>query len=126
MVAELSSTRLRNKTVVLARNCFNITGIIANILTPRMLNPGAWNWGAKTALFWAGACFLSLIWTYFRLPEPKGRTFVEMDMLFENRVSARKFASTDISELSHRSASVAIDTKTDEKIETAARVENIA
>lgn len=58
LVAELSSTRLRNKTVVLARNCFNITGIIANTLTPRMLNPGAWNWGAKTALFWAGSCFL--------------------------------------------------------------------
>jgi len=26
--------------------------------------------------------------------EPKGKTFAEMDILFENKVSARKFAST--------------------------------
>jgi SP family general alpha glucoside:H+ symporter-like MFS transporter len=34
LVAELSSTRLRVKTVVLARNMYNITGIVNNILTP--------------------------------------------------------------------------------------------
>lgn len=32
--------------------------------------------------------------TYFRLPEPKGRTYGELDVLFENRVSARKFRTT--------------------------------
>lgn len=31
---------------------------------------------------------------YFRIPEPTGRTFAEIDILFERRVSARKFAST--------------------------------
>lgn len=56
LVAELSSTRLRQKTVVLARNFYNITGISTNILTPHMLNPTAWNWGAKAAFFWAGMC----------------------------------------------------------------------
>jgi SP family general alpha glucoside:H+ symporter-like MFS transporter len=96
LVAELSSTRLRQKTVVLARNLYNIGSIIANILTPRMLNPSAWNWGAKSAFFWAGTCFLCFLWTYFRLPEPKGRTYGELDVLFEQRVSARKFASTKV------------------------------
>lgn len=38
LIAELSSTRLRNKTVVLARNSYNITGIIANILTRTQLS----------------------------------------------------------------------------------------
>lgn len=94
LVAELSSTRLRAKTVVLARNTFNVTGLVTNILTPRMLNPSAWDWGARAGFFWAASCFLCLVWTYFRLPEPKGRTYAELDLLFERKVSARKFAST--------------------------------
>jgi SP family general alpha glucoside:H+ symporter-like MFS transporter len=42
IVAEIPSTRLRQKTVVLARNFYNLASVITNILTPRMLNPGAW------------------------------------------------------------------------------------
>jgi MFS transporter, SP family, general alpha glucoside:H+ symporter len=95
LVAELPSVRLRQKTIVLARNFYNVWGIINQVWTPYMLNPSAWNWGAKTGFFWAGWCFLCLIWTYFRLPEPKGRTYGELDILFENKVSARKFATTD-------------------------------
>lgn len=33
--------------------------------------------------------------TYFRLPEPKGLTYAELDVLFENKVSARKFRKVD-------------------------------
>jgi SP family general alpha glucoside:H+ symporter-like MFS transporter len=94
LVAELSSTRLRAKSIVLARNLYNVVGIVTNIITPRMLNPTAWNWGAKAGFFWAGTCFLCFIWSYFRLPEPKGRTYGELDILFERKVSARKFKST--------------------------------
>ncbi|KAI7486934.1 sugar porter family MFS transporter [Hortaea werneckii] len=83
LVAELVSTRLRNKTVVLARNLYNITGI-----------------GAKAGFFWGGACVLCAIWTFFRLPEPKGRTYAELDVLFQAKVSVRRFASTDVSALS--------------------------
>jgi MFS transporter, SP family, general alpha glucoside:H+ symporter len=43
-----------------------------------------------------GICFLCVIYTYFRVPEPRGRTFAELDVLFEHRVSARKFASTQV------------------------------
>jgi SP family general alpha glucoside:H+ symporter-like MFS transporter len=99
LVSEMPSTRLRQKTVVLARNTYNAASIIGNILTPRMLNPGAWNWGAKSAFFWAGTCFLCLVWTYFRLPEPKGRTYGELDILFERSVPARKFKETAVEEL---------------------------
>ena len=94
LVAEVSSTRLRSKTIVLARNCYNVVGIFNNIITPRMINPTAWDWGPKAGFFWAGLCFVSVVWTYFRLPEPKGKTYAELDILFERRVSARKFKST--------------------------------
>lgn len=56
----------------------------------------AWNWSLKTGFFWAGFCFLCIVYTYFRIPEPAGRTFAELDLLFERGVSARKFAKTKV------------------------------
>jgi SP family general alpha glucoside:H+ symporter-like MFS transporter len=96
LVAELSTRRLQIKTVVLGRNAYNIVGIANSVLTPYMLNPSAWNWGNYAGFFWAGICFCCIIYTYFRLPEPRGRTFAELDMLFEHGISARKFASTKV------------------------------
>jgi SP family general alpha glucoside:H+ symporter-like MFS transporter len=96
LVPELASGRLRNKSTGMARNVYNIIGIINGVITPYMLNPTAWNWGAKTGFFWACICFCCLIWTFFRLPEPKGRTYAELDLLFEMKVSARKFSSTKV------------------------------
>lgn len=43
--AEVSSTRLRSKTVVLAQ-------IVANVIEPHMMNPTAWSWKGKTEFFW--------------------------------------------------------------------------
>jgi MFS transporter, SP family, general alpha glucoside:H+ symporter len=91
LVAEIPSTRLRVKTVVLARVSYNVCTIISNVFMPKALNPTAWNWKAKTAFLWAGTCGLCWIWCYFRLPEPKGLTYMELDILFEKRASARRF-----------------------------------
>lgn len=121
LVAELTSTRLRTKSVVLARNVYNIVGIFTNIITPRMLNPSAWNWGAKAGFFWAGTCALCAVWTYFRLPEPKGRTYGELDVLFENGISARKFSSTAVEEFDARTSRF-----DDEKVIEAETVEKVA
>lgn len=106
LVAELSSTRLKAKSIVLARNFYNMAGLINNALTPNMINSSAWDWGAKAGFFWAGVCFLCWLWTYFRLPEPKGRTYGELDVLFENKVSARKFASTTVDQFSSENMEV--------------------
>ncbi|KAK3711381.1 hypothetical protein LTR37_009761 [Vermiconidia calcicola] len=96
LVAELSTRRLQIKTVVLGRNLYNVVGIITNVLTPYMINPSAWGWSNFTAFFWAGLCFCCIIYTYFRIPEPRGRTFAELDMLFEQKISARNFAKTEV------------------------------
>ncbi|OTA70779.1 putative MFS alpha-glucoside transporter [Hypoxylon sp. EC38] len=96
LVAEISTRRLQIKTVVLGRVLYNIVAIICGVLTPYMLNPSAWDWGNYAGFFWAGLCFLCFIYTYFRVPEPAGRTFAELDLLFEKKVSARKFATTEV------------------------------
>lgn len=74
----------------------NVVGIINNVVTPYMLNPTAWNWQNKAGFFWAGLCFLCLVYTYFRVPEPRGRTFAELDVLFEHKVTARQFEKTKV------------------------------
>ena len=61
---------------------------------PRMLLASEWNWGGRTGLFWGGIAFLCIIWTYFRQPEMKGRTYGELDTLYAEKVPARKFKST--------------------------------
>ncbi|KAG2413173.1 hypothetical protein HFD88_002362 [Aspergillus terreus] len=96
LVTELSSTRLKAKTIVLARAGYNISNIVVNVLTNYQLNSTAWNWGAATAWFWGGTCLCCLVWAFFRVPEPKGRTYEELDMLFERGVSARKFHKTHV------------------------------
>lgn len=96
LVMELPSTRLRQKTVVLARNAYNIASIVTNVLTTRQLNPGAWNWGPYSAFFWAGTGAIMFVWSFFRLPEPKNRTYGELDILFHQKVPARKFAQTNV------------------------------
>ncbi|KAK8847718.1 hypothetical protein IAR55_005577 [Kwoniella newhampshirensis] len=94
IVPEAPSSRLRHKTIVIARNMYNITCIWTGVITPYMLNSTAWNWGAKAGFFWAGCTAVCLVWAYFRIPETKGFTFAELDLLFEEGVPARKFATT--------------------------------
>lgn len=92
LVAEMPSTRLRVKTVALARAFYNSGGFIVNALQPKIVGVNDWNWGARGGFFWAGIAMLFLLWTFFRLPEPFGLTYSEIDLLFEHRVGARHFS----------------------------------
>ncbi|KAM3075836.1 hypothetical protein ACMFMG_007960 [Clarireedia jacksonii] len=96
IISETSSTRLRNKSVCLSRIAYYIAQIITNVVNPYMLNPTAGNWKGKTAFFWGGWAFTFFVWTFFRLPEMKGRTFEELDILFAKKVKARDFKKTDV------------------------------
>jgi len=63
---------------------------------------------AKAGFFWAGCTALALIWAFFRLPETKGFTFAELDLLYENRVAARDFKKArDANVLSRQQAAIA-------------------
>lgn len=54
----------------------------------------------------AGICFVCIVYVYFRVPEPTGRTFAELDLLFSKGVSARKFAETKVDVFSDEAASL--------------------
>ncbi|KAL8414483.1 hypothetical protein RB594_005646 [Gaeumannomyces avenae] len=94
LIAEIGSTRLRTQTIVLARSTYYAGNIIGNgTLNPKMISPGDWNLKGKTAFFWAGVATLTLVWGYFRVFETKGRTFGELDTMFQRGVTARQSAN---------------------------------
>lgn len=94
LVAELPANSVRNQTIVIARATYSVGAVVVNVISPYMINPTAWNWKAKSGFFWAGFVILNTIWSYFELPETKGRTFAELDQLFADHVPARKFKDT--------------------------------
>lgn len=96
LCSEIPSALLRSKSIALARWMYAVSTIVAGVLTPYQLNPTAWNWSAKTGFFWAGGCVISIVFTYFYVPEPKGRTTAELDLLFERKVPARQFSKTAV------------------------------
>ena len=99
VVSESSSSRLRNKTIALARISYQIVGLIANFFEPWLINPSALNLKGYTGWVWAPICFVGWLWCYFRLPEFKDRSYYELDVLFERRISSRKFAETTVEAL---------------------------
>uniref|UniRef100_A0A8H7K3Z6 Major facilitator superfamily (MFS) profile domain-containing protein n=1 Tax=Bionectria ochroleuca TaxID=29856 RepID=A0A8H7K3Z6_BIOOC len=93
-LVEISSPQLRAKTTSLAVTIQYLTGIIFNYCVPLMLSNQYAGWGQKTGLFFAGLTVIYLIPVIFWFPETKGRTYTELDELFERRVPAWRFAST--------------------------------
>lgn len=93
IVSETSSLSLRAKSVCFSRNIYNITQIIANVIEPYLINPTEANLKGGTAYFWFGTACIAIVWTYFRLPECRGRTYEELNVMFHEIVPARQFAS---------------------------------
>ncbi|KAI5925899.1 sugar transporter-like protein [Camillea tinctor] len=96
IISETSSIRLRPLSVVLSRTSYQLANIVSQFLNAYMVNPVEWNLKGKTGFFWGSTAFLVFVWSYFRLPEVKGRTYEELDILFMNKVPARQFSKTHV------------------------------
>ncbi|KAF9039432.1 maltose permease [Hymenopellis radicata] len=78
LVSETSSTRLRQKSVVLSRVAYQIVNIICGIIVPRMLSPTR-GIGVRRVD-----------------SSGQGRSYGELDLLFEHKVPAWRFKSTKV------------------------------
>lgn len=94
IISEISAVRLRSQSVCLSRMTYYIFQITGNIIHPYMVNPTEANWKGKAGFFWSGTCALFFLWAFFRLPESRDRSYEELDILFKERVAARKFSKT--------------------------------
>lgn len=99
LVSEISSTRLRAKTIGLSRNLFHVWSIVNSIIYPYMLNSTAGDWKGKVGFFQAGMNLLAFSWAFFRVPEPSGRTYEELGIMFVRKVKARDFKNYQIDTL---------------------------
>lgn len=96
IISEISATRLRTKTIAIGTAVQAAASIVFTVAIPYMLNSDEGNWGGKAGFLFGGISFLCMVWCYFRLPESRGRTYEELDILFQRRIPARQFKTHDL------------------------------
>ncbi|KAI0508290.1 sugar porter family MFS transporter [Xylaria bambusicola] len=96
ILGECSATRVRSKTIAVATAFQAVLGIVMTVAIPYMINPDEANLQGKLGYYFGGLGALCLIWSYFRVPETKGRTYEELDVLFDRKIPAREFKNYQI------------------------------
>lgn len=95
-IGETSAIRLRPMTTGVGRAAYYIVEFPCIFLASYMLNPTGGNLGGKCGYVWGATGLCCLITAYFFLPEMKGRSYREIDILFNRRVNPRKWPQTEI------------------------------
>ncbi|KAK2766270.1 hypothetical protein FQN54_007787 [Arachnomyces sp. PD_36] len=96
IISETSSVRLRALSTGVGRAAYYVAEIPMIFLASQMLNATGWNLAGQCGYVWGGTATVCWIMAYFFLPELKHRTYRESDILFNRKISARKFKSTVI------------------------------
>ncbi|KAE8154589.1 general substrate transporter [Aspergillus avenaceus] len=89
--AEIPQQRLRARTAGWSLAVSNLIAIMFSFCTPLMINEPPAQWGVKTGFFFAGTGTVTVIISWFILPEVTRRTPAEIDEMFEKKVNLRKF-----------------------------------
>ncbi|KAF7317305.1 MFS transporter [Mycena chlorophos] len=96
VIAETSAIRLRPQTTGIGRATYYIVEIPCIFLASWMLNPTGANLGGRCGYVWGATALVCLVVAYFYLPEMKGRSYREIDIMFKRRIPAREFEKTVI------------------------------
>ncbi|KAL4867028.1 hypothetical protein BDV12DRAFT_172062 [Aspergillus spectabilis] len=97
VVTEVTSLRLRDYTSRLGFGinvCFNFA---VKFSVPYLVFPDEVGLGSKVGFIFGAVAFLSLVFTFFCVPECKGKALEQVDWLFNNGVRLRDFGKTDAS-----------------------------
>ncbi|KAK5207887.1 hypothetical protein LTR72_007495 [Exophiala xenobiotica] len=88
---EIPTTALREPTVAWSVFWSYVTAIITTFAVPQLTAADAANLGAKTAFIFAGCVFVTVLWTYFYIPETKARTMAEIDEMYSVKLPMRRW-----------------------------------
>ncbi|PMD50968.1 putative sugar transporter [Hyaloscypha bicolor E] len=94
IVTEVSKSTLRGHTQSLATITTGIVGAVSGVCLPFLVNPDQGNMGGKVGFIYGTLLGLSCIGVWWYYPETKGRTFAEIDRLFEMGIRPRDFEKT--------------------------------
>jgi hypothetical protein len=98
MSPEISSYKLRQQTQSISIVVQAFTTWVFAFCTPYMYNVGAGsgNLGAKTGFVFVGCSIIVLVMACLWIPETHGLTTEEIDRLYENKVSPRRFGKVQV------------------------------
>ncbi|CAG9945873.1 unnamed protein product [Clonostachys rosea f. rosea IK726] len=90
ILGETSSTTLKAPTMALATATQAVVGMVMNIVIPYLVNPDEANLKGKVGFIFGGLCTLATVWSFFFVPELKGKSYYEIDRMFESKIPPRK------------------------------------
>lgn len=96
--AEIPSMRLRDITYRSASIVNILTQFTVTISMPYLLNEPYAALGSRVGFIFGSMAVLSMVFVYFCVPDCKGRTLEEVDLLFESKIPLRKFGSVQLAE----------------------------
>ncbi|XEV05020.1 hypothetical protein FSHL1_010307 [Fusarium sambucinum] len=91
VAGEVSASRLRAKSQGIAFGFQAIVSTVWVTVLPYMFNKDEGNMGGHIGWVFFGMTILTMVAVYFDVPGTKGRTFHELDIMFEKKISARHF-----------------------------------
>ncbi|KAL5360315.1 general substrate transporter [Aspergillus floccosus] len=91
MPSEMATPKLRHHTLAYTVACAQTTAVVTTFVVPQLTAADAAALGAKAYLIFAGCMVCIIIFVYFLMPETRGRTFVEIDEMYEAGVPAWKW-----------------------------------
>ncbi|CAG9976109.1 unnamed protein product [Clonostachys byssicola] len=96
IASENATSSLRTPTQALCTIVNALTASIWGLSLPYAVNPDQGNMQGKIGFIYAALLLLSIVFIYFFVPETKGRTYSEIDQLWELGVLPRKWSQHEI------------------------------
>ncbi len=93
VAGEVSSVSLRSKTIGVGIASNYLFSTIWLVVLPYLFNEDEANLGGKIGFVFFGQALLFMAAVWFAVPNTNGRTYEELDQMFESRVHTRKFSS---------------------------------
>ena len=90
VIAELPEQTLRAKSQLVAQFTNTAIGVGISYATPYMFRADAANLGPKVGFVFLPIDIFGALFTYYCLPEIKGRSLEEVDLLFLSKIGARE------------------------------------
>ncbi|KAH6977566.1 general substrate transporter [Ilyonectria sp. MPI-CAGE-AT-0026] len=94
--AEIPTSRLRDMTYRTASAVNVLVQLVVTLVIPYLLDAPYAALGSKVGFIFGSFAICSMIFTYFCIPECKGKTLEEIDRLFIEKVPIRKFKHTKL------------------------------
>ncbi|KPI39381.1 General alpha-glucoside permease [Cyphellophora attinorum] len=100
VAGEVSAANVRAKSLGVGQAFSSFASVVWTIVLPYLFNQDEANLGGKIGWIFFGMAVVYFGLMYFFVPGTKDRTFEELDIMFERRISARRFEKYQLNETS--------------------------